>query len=90
MTLSINRTDEVFTVAVEGPGSIRFVAEAREALLSALAERQPAAVDLSEATGIDAAWVQLLASARASFAAESLAFDVVDPQDRILEAFAGS
>ena len=89
MTLSINRTDESLTVAVNGPGSIRFAAEAREALLSALAERRPTVVDLSEATGVDAAWVQLLASARESFAAESLAFDVVDPHNRVVEAFAG-
>jgi len=66
---------------------VRFVAEARSALLDALSEGLGASVDLSEATSVDAAFVQLVASATSSFSAAPQPLAVDDPAGLLGAAF---
>ncbi len=66
---------------------MRFVAEAHSALLDALNEGIAASVELSEATTVDAAFVQLVASAASSFSAAPQPLKVVDPAGLLGAAF---
>jgi len=85
--ISVTRKADAVSVHVVGAGSVRFVSEARAALLDALSERQDVTVDLAEATSVDAAFVQLVASATSSFSAASQSLTVVDPAGLLGAAF---
>jgi hypothetical protein len=85
--ISVARKADAVSIRVVGAGSVRFVSEARAALLDALGDRLDASVELAEATSVDAAFVQLVASATSSFAAASQSLRVDDPSGLLGAAF---
>jgi len=85
--ISVTREADALSIHVVGPASVRFVAEAHAALLEALDEQLATSVELAEATSVDAAFVQLVASATSSFAAASQSLRVDDPSGLLGAAF---
>jgi hypothetical protein len=66
------------------------VAEVRAALLEALQQHLAVSLDLTGASAADAAFVQLLGSARSSFEAQSVCMEVEDPAGVLRSAFSGN
>jgi len=78
---------DVVALSVEGAASVRGVREAHGLMLVALRDERPVAVDLGAASSVDAAFLQLLASARSAFAAAGVEFRVTDPAGLVVGAF---
>jgi len=78
------------TLFVERAATVRKVSDSHAVMLAALREGRALTVDLSGATLVDAAFAQLLFSARRSFAEAGLELVVVDPEGLVDEAFPAS
>ena len=90
MGLDVARRDGIAWICVEGSASVRLVSEAHHALLESITHKTAATVDLTEATAADAAFLQLITSARSTFTDASLPFEVVDPTGVLDSAFPNS
>lgn len=80
MGIHCRRVRGELRVEFDGPANVVHVSEAHEALLGALSKDRAVRVDLTGATVLDAAFLQLLVSAEASFRDRGLGFEVLDPQ----------
>lgn len=78
------------TLIVERAATVREVADSHEVMLAALRDGAPLTVDLSGATVVDAAFAQLLFSAKRSFERAGMELTVVDPQGLVDGAFPAS
>lgn len=67
-------------VEFDGPANVAVAAEAHEAFLGALSDGRALRVDLSGATALDAAFLQLMVSAQVAFRDRGLGFEVLDPR----------
>ncbi len=90
MSVTTARQTTSITLKVEGPASVRVVAELLTGLQEALADGLDITVDLSEATSVDAAFYQLMVSARSSLPASGGSLVVIDPAGLLEGAFQGN
>jgi anti-anti-sigma regulatory factor len=89
MAVGVKRQKGAATVAVDGRASVRFVGEVRDALLALADEKRRVRIDLSGADSIDAAFVQLIASAHRTFAERGLELVVEGGDEALSRAFPG-
>jgi len=68
---------------------VRTVSELHDALRSSLAESRAVRLDLSGASSMDAAFAQLITSARVSFEAAGTDLELIDPEGLLSRVFPG-
>lgn len=85
----MRRTSGAARIAVTESASVRTVSAVHDALRAALAESRAVRLDLSDASSMDAAFAQLIESARASFEAADTALELIDPEGLLARVFPG-
>lgn len=90
MGVSVRRSGGAARIAITDSATVRTVSEVHGALCAALAESRSARLDLSGATSMDAAFAQLIVSARASFDSAGAALELIDPEGLFEHVFPGT
>ncbi|MCX8006909.1 MAG: STAS domain-containing protein [Coriobacteriia bacterium] len=87
MPFDVSRSEDASVIAVHGSATVREAGEFREALLSCIADGSSVTVDLTGAASIDAAFAQMLLSARLSSSRAGVQIVVEDPSGLVAAAF---